>query len=213
MKHLDETGKVCERHAAVSDERMHELAVLGSRTSGFHHDAASKLQSLVMALDEIGELADEASPELRAELDTAHGALRDLHALLNDNRGLAKPPQLTLVKLRDVVARAAQRVGVRLRGEPGDADVRVAVPLMTHGIELLLDLVGGASSHGRIVELAVAHAGDRVRLALSGPAGARPAARADEVFAFAAYAVHRNQGELTCLGDDKVVVELPLARA
>ncbi len=211
MNHLDESGKICERHGPVSQERMHELAVLGSRTSGFHHDAASKLQSLVMALDEIGELAGDGNPDLRAALDTAHGALRDLHALLNDNRGLAKPPQLTLVKLRDVVARAASRVGVRLRGELGDVDARIAVPLMTHGIELLLELVGGASAHGRVVEVSIERDARRVRLALAGAPGERPAERASEVMSFASYAAHRNHGSLTCCGDAKVVVELPLA--
>jgi hypothetical protein len=210
MKHRDVEGKLCERHPSVSEDRVLELAVLGSRTAGFHHDAASKLQSLLMALDEISELATDAQPDLRTAIDTAHGALRELHVLLNENRGLAKPPQRTLVVLGEVVARASGRVGVRVRGEITPADVRVAVPLITHAIELLIDHVGGPSRNGRIVDVAATIAGGRVRLSITGSPGEKPAARVGEVFSFAAYAIHRNDGELTCIGDDQVILDLPL---
>ena len=45
-------------------------AAVGSRISGFHHDSASKLQSLMMALDEAAELAGN-QPELARSLETA----------------------------------------------------------------------------------------------------------------------------------------------
>ena len=208
MKHRDESGNVCTRHEPVGNERVLDLAILGSRTTGFHHDAASKLQSLVMALDEIGELAGDQA-ELRSAIDTAQGAVRELHALLNDNRGLAKPPQRTLVPLRDVLVRACERVGVRLHGELPSVEVRVAVPLMTHALELLLDMLGGSGRQGRAITASATVVDDRVRLVLAGAAGARTPERVSEVFTFAAYAIHRNHGELTCAGDDKVLVDLP----
>ena len=115
-RHLDETGQPCTRHPEVTEVRLYELATLGSRMPSFHHDAASKLQSLMMALDELSELSTDVDPMARGAIDTAHVALRELHQLLSANRALAKPAVRAHGHLPELVQRAADRVGVKLRG-------------------------------------------------------------------------------------------------
>ena len=113
--HLDETGQPCTRHAPLTEQRLYELATLGSRMPAFHHDAASKLQSLMMALDEISELAHPDAADLRASIDTAHSSLRELNQILAANRAIAKAPQRARIALPELVSQAASGSGVRLR--------------------------------------------------------------------------------------------------
>src|SRR4051794_40869000 len=105
--HKDESGGACKVHAPSSSDALLALATLGSRMPGFHHDCASKLQSLMMSLDEIGELS--ATTEMRQAVDTAHLALRELHELFTANRALAKSPQLTRCSLGELIARSTSR--------------------------------------------------------------------------------------------------------
>ena len=115
IQHTDEAGQPCTRHGTLSQQRLLELATLGSRMPSFHHDAASKLQSLMMALDEISELSNNEASDLRTSIDTAHSALRELNQLLSANRALAKAPVVARIALVDLVQRAAEATGVRIR--------------------------------------------------------------------------------------------------
>lgn len=211
VDHLDEGGAPCARHPDLAGARLYELAIIGSRAPGFHHDCASKLQSLMMALDEIGELAAQSDPELQLATNMANTALRDLHALLTTNRALAKPPHRARISLDELIRAASERVGVRVNGALS-GDVEVVVPAMTHGLSLVLDLLAGPIHLGRTVEAQLA-LGDRATLDLSGPQEAltTPAISASEVIAIATFVVERDGGELRCKREgNAIVVRLPI---
>ena len=70
LRHLDEHGEVCTRHAPVPDGDLLALALVGSRAPSFHHDLASKLQGLMMAIDEIGEVAGDVPPPVMHAIET-----------------------------------------------------------------------------------------------------------------------------------------------
>jgi len=206
--HRDETGAPCKRHGELTEQRLYELATLGSRMPSFHHDAASKLQSLIMALDEISELAAEG--DLRAPIDTAHAALRELNQILSANRALAKAPQATRLGAGELLQRAADTVGVRTRGDVSSLEIRVAIPAMRHALSLLLDLTAGPSHMGRVVDVVCASDGGRVELTITGPAASKLPANAAETTAIAAFIIGRDEGELSCTPTG-FVVRLPLA--
>ena len=214
IEHQDETGQECERHPRIAAQRLYELALLGSRMPGFHHDAASKLQSLMMALDELSELSTEADPMTLGALDTAQAALRELHQLLTSNRALAKAPQRVEIALAELLRAASERVGVKLRGaELPACDVRVAVPAMTHALAQLFDLAAGPSHLGRIVDV-TAELGESVVLVIVGPREAtKTNPLAGEILGLASYAIARDDGELACGGEgERFTVRLALAR-
>jgi hypothetical protein len=211
-EHLDETGQPCTRHANVTQTRMFELATLGSRMPGFHHDAASKLQSLMMALDEISELASTSETDMRTAIDTAHAALRELNQILSMNRALAKAPQKSRIGLVEIVQRASEPVGVRVRGAIEAQDIRVAVPAVRHALSLLLDFTAGPSHLGRVVDVTCAFDGDRYDLTLSGPpeATAKQPPNTGDSLAIAKFVIDREDGELRCTPTG-FVVKLPAA--
>jgi len=143
-EHVDETGRPCTRHAP-SNEALLAWAAVGARVSGFHHDTASKLQSLMMALDEATDLLGDSRPDVQRSLETAVAALRDIHALLTENRALAKAPQRKPTMLSELLKRAANRHGVKLVGQHSSVSVVVAPPSSVHALGLLLD-------HGKVSE-------------------------------------------------------------
>lgn len=210
--HLDETGQPCTRHANLDGTRLYELATLGSRMPAFHHDAASKLQSLMMALDEISELAGSSEPDMRTAIDTAHAALRELNQILSTNRALAKAAQKSRVGLAELVQRAAESFGVRVRGDIQAQDIRVAVPAVRHAISLLLDVAAGPGHLGRVVDVTCAFDGDRYELTISGPpeAASKLPANAGESLAIVKFVIDREDGELRC-HPTGFVVRLPAA--
>ena len=101
--HLDEHGKVCTRHPAAAVDELLSLAIVGSRAPSFHHDLASKLQGLMMAIDEIGELTGEGSPSVAHAIETAHTTLREVLGLLNVNRALTKAPTKSRTTLAEMM--------------------------------------------------------------------------------------------------------------
>lgn len=143
-------------------------AAIGSRISGFHHDSASKLQSLMMALDETVELLGEESPDVRRSLDTAMTALRELHHLLSENRALAKAPVRKTVSVADLLQRAAARHGVKLRGDMPLTAVNVAPPSSIHALGLLCEQCAGSLQGTRTVEVAIATAPTQVTVLMTG---------------------------------------------
>lgn len=208
IDHLDEDDKPCARHVAV-EPKLLAYALVGSRISGFHHDAASKLQSLVMALDEMSELIGEADSDLRAATDTAQGAVRQLHGLLTANRALAKTPAVTRTALPELLSRAGDRHGVKVRGNVPTLYVMVAPPSITHAFALLLDMIAGPPVSGRQVTVSSEVVGDRVRVMLEGNVEATHQ-NANELIAIAAFAIKREEGTLHC-GPKRFVVELARA--
>src|SRR5215217_6528111 len=93
-----------------------QLAMVGSRAPAFHHDCASKLQGLLMALDELTELTEHGDPHVIRAIEVALEASRELNALLNVNRSLTKPTVRSSIAVQTLVGQAADRVGVRLAG-------------------------------------------------------------------------------------------------
>lgn len=210
--HDDETGQPCKKHAAPSEDSLMALATIGSRMPGFHHDCASKLQSLMMSLDEITELA--TTQELQQSVATANESLRELHALFTANRALAKSPQLTRELVKTVIDRSAERAGVKARGKLDPVEVEITPPAMTHAMSLLLDVVAGPATLGRIVDVSTVSDGAHVAVTLAGPptATTKPPPNVSELLAIASYVIARDGGELRCVnGGESFVIRLLVA--
>ena len=203
LGHLDDSERPCERHP-VDPAALLLLAAIGSRTQSFNHDVASKIQGLMMAVDEITELA--STPDLKLAADTAHAALADLNQLLQQNRAITKPPVTTKVVLHDLVSKAAQRVGVTLRGAKATHDVEVAVPLMTQALAIAFDVAAGTDRR-RTMELGVTTSGTAIVLTFPLAATAIPAG---EQLAIASWVVARDRGRLQC-SEQALSIQLPLA--
>ncbi len=202
LGHLDESGRVCEGHP-IDTGRLLQLAAIGARAPSFNHDIASKIQGVMMALDEILELTDG---ELKATAETAQSAMGELNQLLQTNRALTKTPATTSTVLHDLLSKASTRVGVTLRGAKATCDVNVAVPLMTQALAMALDSAAGAERR-RTLELGVKIDG-RVELVFPLAASAVPEG---ESLAIAAWIVERDRGTLRC-SDKAITIELPLAQ-
>jgi len=134
------------------NDRLLALALTGSRAPGFNHDCASKLQAIMMALDEITELA-EGNAELMRAADTATESLRELNALLNGNRALTKPPTRTATTLRELFTKAAERVSCQIAGDVSERAIEVAMPACVHALAMLLDLAAELGPRGRQVHV------------------------------------------------------------
>ncbi|HTR53109.1 MAG TPA: hypothetical protein VMJ10_20580 [Kofleriaceae bacterium] len=207
MSHVDESGAPCVRHPEVAPARLYELAMLGSRMRSFNHEIASKLQSLVMAIDEANELVGKDSP-LHAAIGTATAALRELRELLDGNRALAKPTLRAVISVHELLERAGDRSGVALRGQLDTCEVRVAVSAMTHAFAQLLDLAAGPGLR-RVVDVSIAH-GDTAVISIVGTEEPPKGVAIGEMIALAAHAIDREDGSLAC-GANGFTVRLPVA--
>jgi hypothetical protein len=204
IEHVDETGAPCAHHRAASLAALYQLAMVGSRAPAFHHDCASKLQGLVMALDELSELTENGDPALTRAIEAAMEVSRELNGLLNTNRALTKPAAKTPIAVRDLVKSAAARVGVTLQGTLPEAMVSVLVPAMTHALALTIDVAAGAG-RGRSLALTGTTAGREVELAL--PMASTQPSNASESLAIATFVVARDGGRLWCsAAGDRVFV-------
>lgn len=207
--HVDETGAACPHHLAASRDGLLQLAMVGSRASSFHHDCASKLQGLVMALDEINELTMHGDPQLTRAVEIALDSTRELHGLLNANRALTKPPARAPIALRDLLARASAHVRVALQGEVPDVMVQVAVAPVSHALALALDVAAGV---GRSRALAITSAVVEGAVELVMFAATPPPANASEALAIATFVITRDGGRMWCsAAGDRLVVRLPCA--
>lgn len=206
--HRDENGQPCTRHAPATTEQLMNLALVGSRAPGFHHDIASKLQSLMMSVDEIGELA-EADEQITRAAETALQALREVLALLNLNRALTKPPVRTAVALREILERASARVYVTLVGTLVDPMVNVAAPATIHAISLAFDVAAGPG-RGRTLAVTTELGAQHVELRLS--SSPITSAEASESLAMATFVLVRDGGSLHCTADGAhLVLRLPIS--
>jgi hypothetical protein len=209
IEHLDEGGAPCARHPAAATSTLLQLAMVGSRAPAFHHDCASKLQGLVMALDELSELTENGDPQLLRAIEAASDASRELNALLNINRTLTKPASRAPIALRTLLSGASQRVAVTLQGALPDAMVNVTGPAMTHALALTIDVAAGTGRSRTLVVSATVGASD-VELVLQA-APAHPS-NASESLAIATFVVSRDGGRLWCASaGDRLFVRLPAA--
>lgn len=210
IQHRDEHGNVCTRHEPATDALL-AWAAVGSRISGFHHDSASKLQSLMMALDEAVDVLGDERPDVQRALDTAMTSLRELHGLLTDNRALAKAPQPKATPVPEIMRRAATRYTIKLVGDVGTQTVFVAPPSIVHAISLLLDACAGPKQGARVVDVAATEHDGKVEVSIAPGGGAQPS-RASESICIAAFLLARESGELRCTPTG-FVVQLPIAAA
>ncbi len=209
-RHLDEAGEPCARHPAATPSSVYQLAMVGSRAPAFHHDCASKLQGLVMALDELSELTEHGDPQLIRAVETALEASRELNALLNFNRTLTRPAPKAAIRLNELIARAAERVGVAPVGSTPAVEVSVGVAPMTHGLALAIDVAAG-TGRGRTVAVAAQLTAGQVEITLD--LSAQQPANASELLGIAGFVVARDgAGQLWCrAAGDRLVIRLPLA--
>lgn len=206
-EHVDDTGAPCTRHPAATAAALLQLAMVGSRAPAFHHDCASKLQGLLMALDELSELTENGDPELVRPIEAALHASRELNALLNVNRALTKPAARTSILVRALLTQAAERVSVRLDGTLLEAAVSVPVPPITHALALAIDVAAGAG-RGRTIGVAASLAGSDVEVVLQAHASAPP--NASDSLAIASFVLARDGGRMWCAqGGERLVIRLP----
>jgi hypothetical protein len=207
IEHVDENGAPCTRHRVASTASLLQLAMVGSRAPAFHHDCASKLQGLVMALDELSELTENGDPQLIRAIEAAIEVSRELNALLNMNRALTKPAAKTPIALRDLMKAAASRVGVTLQGTLPELMVNVVVAPVTHALALTIDVAAGAG-RGRALVVGAEPVARDVEIAMH--ASASPPTNASEALAIATFVIARDGGRLWCAtAGDRLFVRLP----
>lgn len=209
LGHLGADGQPCTHHESPALDALLTLALYGSRVTGFNHDIASKLQGLMMALDEIAELIEgRRDPNLGAALDTAQTALREISAMLGTNRALTRSNPRSAIAARELFAASSERAGVTLEGEVPDVRVAATMPAALQGLSLAIDAAAGAGRSGRVLSVASQVDGGRIELAMT---CVTPAVRnVSELLAIAAFVLERDAGSLHCTGTH-VVVRLPLA--
>jgi hypothetical protein len=205
--HAASDGSPCRFHAAAALDEVLLLAAVGVRVSSFNHDIASKLQGLMMSLDEISELLESREdPALRRATETAYTALREANALLASNRALTRTTTRTQAQLRELMASAGARVGVAVTGELPEVTVSATLPMLAHGISLALDAVAGP---GRDRAVAVTAAADATGVTLSIGKKTPTPRNAAELLAVASYVLRRDGGSLACASDTELVLRLP----
>ena len=208
VAHLDETGEPCAHHPVAPTEALLAHAIVGSRAPGFNHDIASKLQGLMMALDEISELG-ESNDVLQRAAETAHGALKEVLGILNTNRAMTKTPARAPITVADLVSRAGERVYVTLKGDLPSVDVEVSAPTMIHALSLVFDIAGGPG-RGRTLAVATEQTATHVHLSL--PVAMPLASNGPESIAIATFVLARDGGELRCAAQGtRFIVKLPLS--
>jgi hypothetical protein len=203
MEHLDETGAICTRHAPNTNALL-VLATIGSRVSSFNHDIASKLQGVMMSLDEIAEYVEnDPNPMMRQAVEDAMAALKEATTLLTANRALTRTATKTKSTFRDIVDAISTRFGIAIHGALPEAQLETTIPLLTQALALVLDSLAGT---GRARSLTAVTTGDTVVFSSTTP----PTPSFADALALAAFAVSAAGGELRC-GDDHVSVRLPPA--
>jgi hypothetical protein len=206
LSHLGEDGQPCADHA-VNEDALLVWAAIGSRVSSFNHDIASKLQGLMMALDEIGEIVERGdNGDLVRATETANGALKEASAMLSANRQLTRTSTKTKAALRDIAKQAGERAGVGVLGDGGDAQIETVVPLLVQGLAVAIDAIAG-TGRNRVIDVIGSVDAGRAKLVFA--SSAEPAKTIGEALAVATFVVARAGGELRC-GKGRFAVELPV---
>ena len=163
-----------------------------------------------MALDELTELTENGDPQLIRAVETALEASRELNTLLNFNRTLTRPAPRTATALDELVTRAAERVGVGLRGAlPAGMMVHVGVAPLTHALSLVIDAAAG-TGRGRTLPLTATPVVGAVELALQNSPLQGPTI--GEAIAIAGFVIARDGGgRLWCSSTgDRMLIRLPV---
>lgn len=160
-----------------------------------------------MARGELTELTEHGDPQLIRAVETAVEASRELGAVLSAHRARTRSGARAQVALRELVARAARRVGVAVHGTLPDTTVDVGVVAMTHALALALDVAAGPG-RGRSLAVAAELAAGEVELAL--PSSSLDVPDAGDALAIASFVVALDGGRLWCsAAGDRLVIRLP----
>jgi hypothetical protein len=204
--HVDERGEPCKTHAPVRPDVMMRLALVGSRAAGLNHDLASKLQGLLMTIEDLTErLAERGDPELHRSACDAFTASQDLVGLVTTSRQLTRTSSPSRQPLRELIAASCDRAGVELAVQLVDADVQLVAAHAIQAIALAIEVAAGPG-RGRPLESTCRLVGGRIELVLL--AAERSTSYASEYLALASATLRRDGGDVRC-GDGRIVIWLP----
>ena len=186
---------------------MISLALVGTRATGFNHDLASKLQGLLMTLEDLVErLGERGEPELARAASEASVAAQEIAGLITESRALTRSPGPSRRSLRELVAASCDRAGVDLMTELPQVELDIIAPHVTHALALAIEVAAGPG-RGRPLESTCRVDGGRIELVIS--AARQSTSYASEYLALAAAILRRDRGDLRC-GADRLVIWLPL---
>lgn len=208
--HLDERGEPCATHPQIRPEAMLLLALVGTRATGLNHDLASKLQGLLMTLEDLAErLGERGEADLARAATEASTSAQDLVEIVTASRALTRQPGPSRQTLRELVAASCQRAGIELTAELVDAEIEIIAPHVVHALALVIEVAGGLG-RGRPLESSCRHVNDGVELVLT--AAPRTTSYASEYLALAGAVLRRSGGDLRC-GPSRITVWLPIRPA
>lgn len=203
--HVDENGGPCTHHAPVRPDVMMTLAMVGTRANGLNHDLASKLQGLLMTLENLVEqLAERGESELHRAAEDASAAAQDLAGLVMGSRQLTRSPGPSRRPLRELIDASCERAGLHLQTQLVNADVKVVVPHAIHALSLAIEVAGGPG-RSRPLDSECRLVDGRIELVL--PAARQTTSYASEYLALAAEILRRDGGDVRC-GADRIVIWL-----
>jgi hypothetical protein len=215
--HVDESGVPCERHPTGMSSGVLHHALVGSRTQGTHHDLASRLQSLLMAIEEIVELAQQTPKDgdLRIAADTALAALTQANDILAAHRSFARGSgERVRAFVRDLLTRASRRTGVSVDvSSLGDVEINVLPARAEQALALLLEVLGADLVAARKVTAEVEITDTSTVLTLRGGDPGAPRAQATDLVTLASYALGCDHGRLRCgaAGEpDRFIIAYPV---
>lgn len=206
--HVDEGGAPCTRHAAPRPDVLISLALVGTRATGFNHDLASKLQGLLMTLEDLVErLGERGEPDLHRAASEASVAAQEIAGLVTESRALTRSPGPSRRTLRELLAESCERAGVELVAELPEVELDIVAPHVMHALALAIEVAAGPG-RGRPLESSCRVDGGRVELVLA--AAKQTTSYASEYLALAAAILRRDRGDVRC-GEGRLVIWLPLA--
>lgn len=206
--HLDEHGEPCSIHPPARLEVLVTLALIGSRASGFNHDLASKLQGLMMTIEDLAErLAEHGDPELHRAAAEASVMAQEIAALVTVSRQLTRSSTPTRRPLRELIAASCDRAGVELATELVEAEVELAAPPVIHAVSLAIEVAAGPGRGGAL-DATCRFDGSRIELVLA--AVPQTTALASEYLALASAILRREGGDVRC-GAGRIAILLPSA--
>nr|HEX4313906.1 hypothetical protein [Kofleriaceae bacterium] len=187
------------------DDGLLALALLGAGARGFQHDLSSKLQALMMSLDEIAERGDDlGDAEIHRAAERAMASIKDTHAVLMAYRQLARGAAPAEARLADLVDAGAARAGVAVAADSTvpAATVVATATATTLAIAMACELAAGT---GAVTVRGAAVAGGGVELTVVGGGGRVPGVARADALALIRFAMVRDGGDAHD-GSDGVVL-------
>lgn len=135
------------------DRDVFALALIGSAAGAANHDLGSRLQSLLMALDEL-EILAETHPDITPLLGALRESTDSAIELLAANRALVRGKR-ERIAVADLVTRASRRAGVRVSADGVADSIDGPVEVLVQAIALVIELAS-AGDPLRIVPVTLA---------------------------------------------------------